>query len=119
MFLTGLVIVLNAIGGILLFLWGSYFFSSTMAVIFGGFSALQAVTAGVAFLGLCNVRFLARKKMNQRSWERKKSNTIFIVASRTYLVVLYAYKDVCIRPVARGVLGHCQDWHDGVSARKE
>lgn len=55
MFLAGLVIAINAAGGILLFLWGPYFFSSTMALIFGGFSVLQAATAGIAFLGLCNV----------------------------------------------------------------
>jgi hypothetical protein len=55
MFLAGFVILVDAVGGILLFLWGPYFFSSTMALIFGGFSVLQAVTAGIAFLGLCNV----------------------------------------------------------------
>lgn len=55
MWLAGLNILTNAIGGVLLFLWGSYFFSSTMALLFGGFSAIQAVTAGIAFLGMCNV----------------------------------------------------------------
>lgn len=55
MWMAGLNILTNAIGGVLLFLWGSYFFSSTMALLFGGFSAIQAVTAGIAFLGLCNV----------------------------------------------------------------
>jgi len=56
MWLAGLVILINAIGGILLFLWGPYFFSSMMAMLFAGFSVVQAITAGIAFLGLCNVR---------------------------------------------------------------
>lgn len=55
MWLAGLVVLINAIGGILLFLWGPYFFSSTMAIIFAGFAVVQAATAGLAFLGMCNV----------------------------------------------------------------
>lgn len=58
MWLSGLVILVNAIGGVLLFLWGAYFFSSTMALLFAGFSVIQAITAGIAFLGLCNVRLV-------------------------------------------------------------
>jgi len=58
MFLTGFVILINAIGGVLLFLWGPYFFSSTMALIFAGFSCVQAATAAIAFFGLCNVSFI-------------------------------------------------------------
>lgn len=58
MWLAGLVLLINAIGGILLFLWGAYFFSSLMAVIFGGFSMLQAVMAGLAFLGMCNWSYM-------------------------------------------------------------
>lgn len=55
MWLSGLVIFVNAVGAIFLFLWGPFFFSSTQAVIFGGFSALQAALAGIAFFGFCNV----------------------------------------------------------------
>lgn len=55
MWLSGLVILVNAVGAIFLFLWGPFFFSSTQAVIFGGFSALQAALAGIAFFGFCSV----------------------------------------------------------------
>lgn len=55
MWLAGLVILINAVGGVLQFLWGSYFFSSTMALLFAGFSVIQAITAFIAFLGMCNV----------------------------------------------------------------
>lgn len=55
MWLSGLVILINAIGAVFLFLWGPFFFSSTQSVIFGGFSALQAALAGIAFFGFCNV----------------------------------------------------------------
>ncbi|KAG0281265.1 hypothetical protein BGZ95_005407 [Linnemannia exigua] len=68
MFLAGFVILINAIGGILLFLWGSYFFSSTMALIFGGFSAVQAATAGIAFLGLCNWSYMMTRMFVYIQW---------------------------------------------------
>ncbi|KAF9992650.1 hypothetical protein BGZ79_002820, partial [Entomortierella chlamydospora] len=58
MWLAGLVVVINAAGGILLFIWGHYFFNSTLALLFGGFSAVQAVTAGLAFLGMCNWSYM-------------------------------------------------------------
>lgn len=63
MWLAGLVIVIDVIGGILLFLWGPYFFSSTMALLFAGFSMIQAVAAGIAFLGMCNVSQKNNKKV--------------------------------------------------------
>lgn len=55
MWLSGLVILVNAIGAVFLFLWGPFFFSSTQSIIFGGFSALQAALAGIAFFGFCGV----------------------------------------------------------------
>ncbi|KAF9303822.1 hypothetical protein BGZ74_002966 [Mortierella antarctica] len=58
MWLSGLVIFVNAVGAIFLFLWGPFFFSSTQAVIFGGFSALQAALAGIAFFGFCNTSYM-------------------------------------------------------------
>ncbi|KAG0326074.1 hypothetical protein BG000_001538 [Podila horticola] len=54
MWLSGLVILVNAVGAIFLFLWGPFFFSSTQAVIFGGFSVLQAALSGIAFFGFCS-----------------------------------------------------------------
>ncbi|KAF9390927.1 hypothetical protein CPB97_008032 [Podila verticillata] len=68
MWMAGLNILTNAIGGVLLFLWGSYFFSSTMALLFGGFSVIQAVTAGIAFLGLCNWSYMMTRMFVYIQW---------------------------------------------------
>ncbi|GJJ74002.1 hypothetical protein EMPS_06360 [Entomortierella parvispora] len=68
MWLSGLVILINAIGGIFLFLWGDYFFSSTMALLFAGFSVIQAITAGIAFLGLCNWSYMMTRMFVYVQW---------------------------------------------------
>ncbi|KAF9168419.1 hypothetical protein DFQ26_008369 [Actinomortierella ambigua] len=58
MWLASLSLVINAIGGVLLFLWGGYWFGSTSALIFAGFSVLQAVMAALALLSLCNESYM-------------------------------------------------------------
>lgn len=59
MWLSGLVLVINAAGVICLFLWGNIFFSSSaICAIVAGFSALQAVTAAIAFIAQCNVSWV-------------------------------------------------------------
>ncbi|KAF9198316.1 ADP-ribosylation factor GTPase activating protein, ER-Golgi transport, partial [Haplosporangium sp. Z 27] len=68
MWLAGLVLLINAIGGILLFLWGPYFFSSTWAVIFGGFSLVQAATAALAFFGMCNWSYMLTRLFVYIEW---------------------------------------------------
>ncbi|KAF9580313.1 hypothetical protein BGW38_003092 [Lunasporangiospora selenospora] len=68
MFLTAFVLLINAIGGILMFLWGAYFFSSLFAMVFGGFSMLQAAMAGLAFLGLCNWSYMLTRMFIYIQW---------------------------------------------------
>lgn len=99
MWLAGLVIVINAIGGILLFLWGPYFFSSTMALIFGGFSALQAVTAGIAFLGLCNVRALSLSVSSSSCFHACILSADFVlIHERLHLLSFCWFNVLCILP---------------------
>lgn len=93
MWLAGLVIVINGIGGILLFLWGPYFFSSTMALIFGGFSALQAATAGIAFLGLCNVRTLSLSLSHTLS-----RHILSLIQECSYLLSFIYFIVLCFLP---------------------
>ncbi|ORZ27253.1 hypothetical protein BCR41DRAFT_317912 [Lobosporangium transversale] len=68
MWLTGLVLTINGIGAIILFLWGPYFFSTLMALLFAGFSVLQAGTAGLAFLGLCNWSYMLTRLFVYIQW---------------------------------------------------
>ncbi|KAI8606180.1 hypothetical protein EDD21DRAFT_331164 [Dissophora ornata] len=68
MWLSGLCFLINVIGAAFLFLWGSYFFSSSLAPFLGGFSALQAITATVAFFGLYNYSFMLTRMFVYMQW---------------------------------------------------
>lgn len=59
MWLSGFVLVINAAGSICLFLWGTFFFSSSaICAIVAGFSVVQAVTAAIAFIAQFNVNWV-------------------------------------------------------------
>ncbi|OAQ26611.1 hypothetical protein K457DRAFT_34386 [Linnemannia elongata AG-77] len=59
MWLSGFVFVINAAGSICLFLWGTFFFSSSaICAIVAGFSVVQAVTAAIAFIAQLNWSYM-------------------------------------------------------------
>ncbi|KAI1312995.1 hypothetical protein EDD11_002773 [Mortierella claussenii] len=69
MWLSGLNVLTNAIGAAFLFLWGSFFFSSAFsAIITGGFSILQALTALIAFLALYTYSYMLTRMFVFTQW---------------------------------------------------
>ncbi|KAG0288319.1 hypothetical protein BGZ96_007875 [Linnemannia gamsii] len=100
MWLSGLVLVINAAGAICLFLWGTFFFSSsTICVIVACFSALQAVTAAIAFIAQCNWSYMLTRMFVFVQWL-----VLFLSAARIGLVAYELalnkdrIQDACLHP---------------------
>ncbi|KAF9140943.1 hypothetical protein BG015_001460 [Linnemannia schmuckeri] len=102
MWLSGLVLVINAAGAISLFLWGTFFFSSsTICAIVAGFSAFQAVTAAIAFIAQCNWSYMLTRMYVFVQWL-----VMFLSAARIGLVAYELasnkdrIQDACLHPSA-------------------
>ncbi|KAF9537038.1 hypothetical protein EC957_008970 [Mortierella hygrophila] len=82
MWLSGLVLVINAASAICLFLWGTFFFSSSaICVIVAGFSALQSITGAIAFIAQCNWSYMLTRMYVFVQWL-----VMFLSAARIGLV---------------------------------
>ncbi|KAI7816459.1 hypothetical protein BC939DRAFT_469112 [Gamsiella multidivaricata] len=69
MWLSGLCLLLSVIGAAFLFLWGSFFFFSSILVIFlGGFSVLQGGAALIAFFAFWDYSYMLARMFVYTQW---------------------------------------------------